>query len=193
MACYQVSDTSVNTLLQQPYSTRESQGPEGSFRVIWDSGASMCILPCKDDFVKMKNIETNVDGVSEKLSIKGVGKVKWSMTDIHGKLRHLTLDCYYAPNAASRLLSTSVFCKTYPKNSIEVNSTGWVIKGNPNDSSESTLEVYINPFSNLPTTTCYDEKALRDSGAYFTQGMSSTHRHNYNLSEPHKELIRWHN
>ena len=23
--------------------------------------------------------------------------------------------------------------------------------------------------------------------------MSSTHRHNYNLSEPHKELIQWHN
>ena len=80
------------------------------FDVIWDSGASVCISPSKEDFL---DYDTNVDiknvaGVNGKITnIIGQGTVGWSIFDVNGKLRHFELKAYHIPSSKARLISTS--------------------------------------------------------------------------------------
>ena len=46
--------------------------------------------------------------------------------------------------------------------------------------------------NNLPTSTCFRHSAVKQIAANFSENISSTHKNNFNLSEAHKELLRWH-
>ena len=154
----------------------------------------MCISNDKTDFInEIKPIsDATVDGITSHLKLEGVGNVRWSMFDTAGNVRHLILPAFYAPKARQRLLSTSVFCKTYPNNAISLTPTSWTIKPDPNKPEEHAIDILINPINNLPMTVCHNPQSLNQLAINFSENITSTHASNFNLSEPHKELLRWH-
>jgi len=85
-----------------------------------------------------------------------------------------------------------VFCQTYPKNKVSVNGHVWQIEANPDDPTETAIDVHNNPTTNLPTSTGLHPESLAYTAKAFQNTVSTTHAQNLNLSEPQKELLRWH-
>ena len=79
-----------------------------------------------------------------------------------------------------------------PKGNILIEGDTWGVQLDESDEDEGGFDVYINPVNNLPTSTCFCHEAVQQVSANFSEAMSETHRGNFNLSEPHKELLRWH-
>ena len=185
---------SQDVVLQHPSACMAAMNNDDTFSVIWDSGASMCISGDKQEFIgKIKPLNNAVvKGIVSGLKIEGIGRVRWSVLDTEGKLWHLMLPAYYVPKTWQRLLCTSVFCKEYPKNTISIEGDTWVVENNQDDQSQSSIDVYINPFNNLPTSTCFQDNAVKQIAVNFSQYISATHKNNFNLSEPHKERLCWH-
>ena len=113
----------VRTAMMSPCQFRSSMGPESTFKVVWDSGATQSVSPCRDDFVgpiqKMKN-KVKMDGIANGLVVKGVGHVAWSFEDTSGMLRTLKLPAYYVPKIPVRLLSTKSMLQAYPNEEIRL-------------------------------------------------------------------------
>ena len=168
---------------------------EDTFTIIWDSGASNCISFDRNDFVgPLQPVEGNAicKGITNGLRIEGVGHVLWSVLDTSGQLRHLKLPAYFIPKLRQRLLSTTVFKHTYPNNKIIVDSPCWTIEASVSDPLESALDVYINPINNLPSSTCFRYDGVKSTASCLSETVNVTHTQNANLSEPEKELLRWH-
>jgi len=167
---------------------------EDSFDIVWDSGASMCISNDRNDFVgKIKPLtDLQVDGILSQLKLEGIGNVCWTLLDVSGNPRNLVLPAYYAPKARQRLLSTTAFCDQYPNNQITVSPNMWTINPDPHNPNERAIDVLINRNNNLPMSTCHHGKSLEHLAINFASQTTTTHARNYNLSEPQKELLRWH-
>ena len=41
-------------------------------------------------------------------------------------------------------------------------------------------------------TICHNPHSLHELAVNFSENITTTHANNFNLSEPHKELLRWH-
>ncbi len=61
------------------------------------------------------------------------------------------------------------------------------------DEEQAPIDVCINPVNNPPTLTGCKPQAMAKLAADHTKNMDVTHANNLNLSEPQKELVRWHN
>jgi hypothetical protein len=180
-------------ILQHPTACQAEMDTENSFTLIWDSGASACISSDKRDFKDgIKPHSGQVTGIGSGMEIAGVGMVSWHILDANGRLRCLKLPAYYIPTLKQRLLSTAVFCQTYPDNKVSVGDQLWTISENPSVPSESALNVHINPSMNLPTSTGLMSDSISKTATAFQSTVSTTQAHNMNLSEPQKELLRWH-
>ena len=84
-----------------------SNSKETHFDVIWDTGASLSISPCKDDFVgpiEKVTFSNKISGIGSGVRIAGRGYVRWCFIDAHGSLRALKLPAYYVPNSKDNLL-----------------------------------------------------------------------------------------
>ena len=163
-----------------------------SFTIIVDSGASLCMSGDKSDFIGPihKVNGAKVSGIVNKLTIEGCGMVKWSVMDTKVKLQDLVLSAYYVPKVKQRLLSTSVLCTTYDKSKVCLDSLSWTIQLDP---TLAPIDVFINPINNLPTLTGYHREAVTQFAANYSRSLDTTHANNTNLTEPQKELVRWHN
>jgi hypothetical protein len=96
--------------LQAPAKFRNAMKKELTFSIIWDSGASISILPNKEDFVgpmTSPGIGTRLKGIAKGLSIQGKGYVMWPVLNTSGQLRALKVPACYVPQARVRLLSTT--------------------------------------------------------------------------------------
>ena len=165
-----------------------------AFNVIWDSGASFCITHDKRDFIgPIKQIkDASVNGINGPMEIIGSGRIRWSLLDTSGQIRHIELDCCYAPKATQRLLSTAAFLNEYPKNKITVDSKSWTIEADPSKPTEHPIDVEVNQFNNLPMSKCIIPESLHELSINFSENVTVTHEANRNLDEPQKELLRWH-
>ena len=184
-----------SVLLQHPSACTAAMEDKDSFTIVWDSGASFCVSFDKADFTgPLKTLPKGscIQGIANHLRIEGVGEVVWSIMDTTGQLRHLKLPCYYIPKLKQRLLSTSVFTKVYPQNPITVTQGSLKVAANPSVPSESAIDVFVNPSNNLPVSTCFRHKALQATASAYNASVSAIHSQNFNLSEPQKELLRWH-
>ena len=77
------------------------------FPVIFDSGASLAISPCKDDFVgpiQRLPTERRLGGMAAGMLIEGVGTVRWTF-QADGKFLVVNSRCYYVPDSKARLIS----------------------------------------------------------------------------------------
>ena len=182
-----------NIILHHPTACQAKIDATHNFTLIWDSGASACISGDKRDFKDGMEPHTGqVSGIGSGLKIEGVGTVSWHVLDVNGRQRCLRLPAYYIPKLKQRLLSTAVFCQTYPGNKVSVEGHIWTIAANPSVPNESATNVHINPSTNLPTSTGLMPDSISKVAAAFKSTVSTTQAHNLNLSEPQKELLRLH-
>ena len=125
MQCFEViNPTNPTTLCMalQALTRFQSLMPkESTFPVIWDSGASLSVSPCKSDFVghyTKPSITLKLKGLAKELNIIGQGHVIWAMHDTNGMLRAIKVPAYHVPGCNVRLLSTTSLLQTYKNENI---------------------------------------------------------------------------
>ena len=166
-----------------------------SFQVIWDSGASVCITPCRKDFVSyssnpdLKTVKTMGGATS---SIRGEGIVTWFVHDNNGLLRQLRLKAYHIPSSTTRLLSTSALLGTYQDETITVNSKALILSGSSVDTDRAAVTAYNHVSTNLPTTIAYRHDIVHKPNQALANIVHTVDSENHNLNESEKELLRWH-
>jgi hypothetical protein len=181
--------------LQHPSAFRAALPKEETFSVIWDSGASACITFDKEDFVgpfKPPSTITYLKGISSGLRIHGQGHVMWTITDSHGQLRILKVPAYYVPKSQVRLLSTAALLQKYPDETIQVRHNELTLSGSVEDPTRGAITAYINPSNNLPISTAYRYNGISAAPMALSTTITNVHESNLNLTEPEKELMRWH-
>ncbi|KAI2504072.1 hypothetical protein MHU86_10354 [Fragilaria crotonensis] len=135
---------------------------------------------------------TQLNGIAKGLRIEGEGKVHWSFHDSTGKLRTLELPAYYVPKIRVRLLSTTSLLQTYSDETIKVEAHRLTMSGVPDDPNRSPIVAHVNPDNNLPTSQAYRQPAILPAAECLNATISAVNEANLNLSEPEKELLRWH-
>ena len=174
--------------------------------VLFDSGANCCITHAKEDFIRdYEDLDDGpeVQGIGKGLKIKGVGTITWTFIAENGIYRKLKLPCYYVPECTTRIASVKRILEAYPREEVRITSTGLVLVGYGN---EPAISVPFCPKSSLPiisTQTKIDdilptvnnatENSLKNKPMKkLPKSVSVTEGVNHNLSEPEKELLRWH-
>ena len=184
---------SLQVALTAPARFTSTIGKENCFPIIWDSGASISITHCKDDFISFEKCNTTIRGVGNaKNVVKGRGQVLWSMHDSLGMLRHLKLNAYYIPSCKVRLISTTSLLDTYNDESIQLTGNQLVLSGVPDKSDRAQINVPINHANNLPTSLGYRYDTLQNGTKELLNVISTTHDLNNNLTAAEKEVLRWH-
>ena len=165
-----------------------------SFSIIWDSGASVCITPDKNDFIKYSTV-TNIKSVRSMggniSEIKGQGQVIWSVHDTNDMLWHLKLNAYHIP-LSTFLLSTSCLLNTYKNKTITVDDCSLTLSGIGNDWTRSLVIAYNDPVTHLPTTIGYRYNDIDIPNQTLANFVHTVHTDNKNLKRAKKELLRWH-
>ena len=162
--------------------------------VIWDSGSSMCITNDRSEFIQNEYEalppDRTITGISNsKVKIQGVGMVSWSFEDTAGTIRTLTLPCLFVPTIKQRLLSTSSLLKQYPEETVNISNGKFVLSGSNNTKS---IEAYIDTNNNLPTSLLIDPSSSKVRDDEMKSCITVVSEANQNLSEPEKELLKWH-
>ena len=112
----------LHAILQAPTKLRDTMPKDGSFPIIWDSGASISVTNDKADFLTFTKVSpcyNNVMGVAQGLKFSGFCEVLWSFLDEKGTLRCFKLPALYIPSATTRLLSTTSLLQSYSGELIE--------------------------------------------------------------------------
>jgi len=169
--------------------------PSATFVIIWDSGASHSISHCKNDFVgeiKSPGVLKRLSGLAKGLDIAGVGEVLWTFIDTDGKFRHVKVPAYYIPKSPVRLLSTTSLLQTYSGETICLSDQSALLSGIPSDPERTPVEAFVNSKTNIPTATAFRFDEVHQTAVAFNATVSEVHSANMNLTEPEKELLRWH-
>ena len=172
-------------------STKESL----NFPIIWDSGASICVSPDRNDFIKYNTSVdiTEVKGVGTKNStVVGQGTVEWSIHDVNGSLRKFKLKAYHIPTCKARLISTSSLLKAYQGEYITIDENSLKLSGINGNPHRSQVVAFNNPVTHLPTTNGYNSRDASIPNNALYNVVSTVSQDNHNLSEAQKELLRWH-
>ena len=168
---------------------------DGSFPIIWDSGASISVTNDKANFLTFTKVSphhNNVMGVAQGLKFSGFGEVLWSFLDEKGTLRSFKLPALYIPSATTRLLSTTSLLQSYSGELIEQTGRGMRLSGT-SDGQRNAVVATINPNNNLPTSTGYSYGKVMEATNTLVNTVSTTAATNTNLGPADKELLRWHN
>ena len=193
-----IRQTANNIALLSPSRFRTalaSTRASSQFPVVWDSGASICVTPDRNDFINYKNTPDvkTVKGVNGNSSpVVGQGMVEWSVYDANGSLRKFKLPAYHIPNCKTRLISTSSLLNTYQGEHITIDGNSLKLSGIQGDPERSQVVVFNNPLTLLPTTTAYISKDTDLPSRTLNNIVSTVSDHNDNLTEAQKELLRWH-
>ena len=166
-----------------------------SYPIIWDSGASICVTPDKEDFLSYKEATdiSEVKGLGGKSSsIIGQGDVLWSMHDSNGTLRHLKLRAYHIPTSKTRLISTNSLLRSYAGEHITVDAHSMRLSGIEGNDTRNPIIAFNNPVTHLPTTLAYQHNTTDIPAQALCHTISTVNSNNINLSESQKELLRWH-
>ena len=186
----------VSLLAPHCFRTSLSEKKHGSlFPIVWDSGASVCVTPARNDFVDYES-STNIGPVKgvggNSTAVIGQGHVEWSIYDSNGLLRKLKLPAYHIPNCKTRLISTTSLLNTYQGEHIIINGNSLKLSGIEGDPDRSQVIVFNNPTTHLPTTTAFNPDDIDIPGQVLYSAVTTVSKENHNLSEAQKELLRWH-
>jgi Reverse transcriptase (RNA-dependent DNA polymerase)/GAG-pre-integrase domain len=190
------TDTLLRMALQAPLKFATSMGnTEKVYKIIWDSGCSISVSHDKSDFVgelQPPPLYIKLTGLAKGLKIDGVGHVAWSVLDTKGMLRTLKLPAYYVPKSPVRLLSTTSFLQTHSPETIHMEEHQLTVSGVPGDFTRGSVTVRVDPTNNLPTCQVYSNPDSEKAIEALSATLSVVSNANMNLSEPEKELLRWH-
>ena len=79
--------------------------------LIVDSGASVCISPCRDDFISFKQSTVKIRDLSKSNTVQGQGMIRWRVHDKNGVVTSIEVPGFYIPQAEVRLLSPQVLLR----------------------------------------------------------------------------------
>ena len=173
--------------------------------VLFDSGANCCITNRRSDFASdfsTAGSDRVVDGIGKGLKIEGSGTVAWTFQADDGMYRTLRLPCFFVPSSNTRIASLQQILETYPKESFSMNSNCLVLSGH-DQVPALTVPVCANTKLPVAVTTMQptvyrSATTRREEGGAPRQDLptvkhpSLTTPSNLNLTEPEKELLRWH-
>ena len=185
----------LHAILQAPTKLRDSTPKDGSFPIIWDSGASISVTNDKADFLTFTKVSPrhkNVMGVAQGLKFSGFGEVLLSFLDEKGTLRSFKLPALYIPSATTRLLSTTSLLQSYSGELIQQTRRGMRLSGT-SDGQQNAVDATINPNNNLPTSTGNSHGKVMEVANTLINTVSTTAATNTNLGPAEKELLCWHN
>jgi hypothetical protein len=188
-------ETALKAALMAPHMLREELEDGSSFEVVWDSGASHSITHCKEDFhgeIKNPGIIKKLTGLARGLNIKGVGTVAWTFLNADGDPRTIMVPAYYVPGSPVRLMSTAQVLQLNPDESIVLSGNSATLSGVEDDPARRPVIAYVNPASNIPSSTCYRLNDVQHVATALCNFTAAVDPLNVNLSEPEKELLRWH-
>ena len=182
--------------LQAPApSFRKEVSKESTFKVIWDSGASLSVTPHRSDFVgpiTSPPIGVKLKGLAKGLNIKGQGHVMYMVKDRTGMFRAIKLPAFLVPNCKPRLLSTTSFMDVYPNESITLEHRKILISGEPGIPNRGAIDGFIDPVNNLPTSNAYSYNGVEEPVKHWKAMIIKVSEENLNLTPAEKELLRWH-
>ena len=141
------------------------------------------------------NYATNgkeIGGLAKGLTIEGQGWVLWGMLGSNGKVRVLKLPCLYIPESPQRLLGTTSFCKTYPGERVILDSQKALMTGRKGDPDRIPVIAIVDHRTDLPTCLTFLPKVLQPAVIHLNNIIATVHKDNINLTDPEKELLRWH-
>jgi hypothetical protein len=107
---------------------------EAQFCAIWDSGASVTVMPHKLDFVghySKPPISIRLKGLAKGLNIAGQGHMMWLIMDTMGMLQAIKVPAYHVPDCNVHLLSTSSLLQMYPAETISLEKGKLTLSGEP--------------------------------------------------------------
>ena len=196
----QNSNESLRAALVAPAETDAILGSHRS-KVIWDSGASVSISPCREDFVGplvKPTVSMKLQGIAKGLKVEATGHVAWSFIGTDGMLRTLKVPALLVPKANVRLLSTTSLLQCYPDESIThrasvVSLSGQ--QGNENNGEtppRAPIDIKIDESINLPVGIAYSQESGSTISKTFSGLVSTVSHSNKNLSSAEKELLKWH-
>ena len=165
------------------------------FKIIWDSGASLSISHDLADFVdgiQPLDRPIKLEGIAAGLEVKGKGTVRWCVLDVKGRIRVLELPALYIPLGKQRLLSITSLTKVYQGENVMFNSARGMLTGIRNNPSRQPVSVLIDPLTDLPIGTAFNQAALNPAVVQANNIIATVHRANTNLTEAEKTLLRWH-
>jgi hypothetical protein len=137
---------------------------------------------------------TCLKGIAKGLTSKGEGHVLWAMHDTKGMLQLVKVPALYVLNCQARLLSTSSLLQTYPGEKVDLEVDKATLSGMPSIHGRGSVVAQVNPMNNLPTTSLayrYDDTV--DAAEALMSAITTVDAKNRNLTEPEKELLKWHN
>lgn len=193
--CVAMDPSFVHAALCAPHKVKEAMPPDSSFKVIWDSGASHCITNNAKDFIgpiRSAGLLKTLTGLATGLHIKGVGTVAWTVLDLNGKPRTLKLDAYLVPKSPVRLLSTAQLLQTYSGETIHLDDQSATLSGVEGDPKRPPVIAFVNPSNNIPDCSAFHMSELEQAAMALNTMVTSVDPRNINLTEPQKELLRWH-
>ena len=91
-----------------------------------------------------------------------------------------------------RLLGTSSLLQTYRGEALTGTDEHLRHSGVARDTRRGPVTARVNPANNLPMSFAYSYQALQVGAKALTATVSEVSCANDNLSEPEKELLRWH-
>ena len=177
-------------------------GPNCDVPVVFDTGCSFSVTPFESDFVT--DIEpTEVKelvGLTDKVMIQGVGTVEWPIRDVFGQIGVLRMEAYYVPTASIRLCSPQQYLAENEGGRCEFDHRRVIFT----TASGQELTFPFSPHSNIPLMVIDHEilcagptthlvRALAFGPEFKDQLGSLISDTNYNLTQPQKELLLWHN
>ena len=181
--------------LSHPTKLSNAMPKESTFNIIWDSGASVSVSNCEQDFLDPINRHHNesVKGVSYPINdVLGSGTVLWSIQDENGMLRSLRIPALYIPSATTRLLSTPSLLRIYQGETVSQTGNGMRLSGIDGDPQRRPIMAYANPFNGLPMSVGYHYGSVTEATQQLANTVSVIHDNNFNLSAAQKEWYRWH-
>ena len=193
--CVTLDPSFIDAALCAPHKVKEAMPPDSSFKLIWDSGASHCITNNKQDFVgpvRSAGIFKTLTGLAKGLVIRGVGTVAWTVLDTNGKPRTLKMEAYYVPKSPVRLMSTAQLLQTYSGETISLDDRSATLSGIAGDPMRAPVKAFVNPTNNIPDCSAFQLNELEQAAMALNTMVTSVDPRNINLSEPEKELLRWH-
>ena len=90
------------------------------------------------------------------------------------------------------LLSTSSLLQTYIGEQIILDDVKLTLSGESSDPTRGAVIAMIDSSNNLPTSQFYNQSDVNVPVEALQTTLTTVNAENYNLSEPQKELLRWH-
>ena len=116
----------------------------GCERILFDSGANVCISNKMEDFDKEHFImhkdedkASTVSGLASDLKAKGYGLIHWQVKATNGSICRFSIPGVYIPDSKHCVMSTSVFLEHHPNETLKLTSNGFYLSGDVSDPAVS--------------------------------------------------------